>query len=278
MITENDIYKTIAAMYKGEAWVVLPQVRDGTAYGTDGREADALVFSVWPSRGLKVYGFEIKTHRGDFLHELKQPEKAESIARFCNEWYIVTAPGIAELSEIPPSWGWYESDGKSMTLKKAAEQLPNVDLSRIFVMSVMRNIAKNYVPAIEVENRAETLARAQILQNELQAAHDVKNAREALAAISDFKKASGVDLMESWSFSPEQVGTVVRLILDNSLPCHLKNISEAAEKIGSLIVALDNVRGLVGKRDEMKWKKKRGRNHFNPDDLKKIANQTEAKQ
>jgi hypothetical protein len=48
----------------------MPQVGDAT--GADvGRHADVVVMGLWPSRGLKLMGFEIKAGRGDWLGELR---------------------------------------------------------------------------------------------------------------------------------------------------------------------------------------------------------------
>jgi len=44
---------------------------------------------LWPSRGLHLMGFEIKAGRGDWLRELKDPGKAEGIAAYCDQWWVV---------------------------------------------------------------------------------------------------------------------------------------------------------------------------------------------
>jgi hypothetical protein len=49
---------------------------------------------LWPSRGLKLMGFEIKAGRGDWLGELRNPRKAESIARFCDQWWVVATQDV----------------------------------------------------------------------------------------------------------------------------------------------------------------------------------------
>lgn len=80
----EDLNALVRAKYPGPAYTFLNELRDGTDFHTAGRSADAIAFGTWPSRGLSITGFEYKSYRGDWLNELKKPEKAESIARFCD--------------------------------------------------------------------------------------------------------------------------------------------------------------------------------------------------
>lgn len=45
----------------------------------------------WKDRTPTLIGHEVKVSRADWLHELKQPEKAEAWKRFCHEWYLVVS-------------------------------------------------------------------------------------------------------------------------------------------------------------------------------------------
>lgn len=48
----------------GNGYLVLGEVRWATGYGKQSeRRADAIVMSLWPSRGLTVTGFEFKASR-----------------------------------------------------------------------------------------------------------------------------------------------------------------------------------------------------------------------
>src|SRR3546814_18831404 len=56
---------------------------------------------------MLIEGMEIKVGRGDWLREQRRPEKAEEIARYCDQWWLVTTEGVvADASEIPTAWGW----------------------------------------------------------------------------------------------------------------------------------------------------------------------------
>ena len=72
----------------------------------DGRRADALYVGFFASRGKFLVGHELKVSRADWLHELAQPEKAETWFRECHSWYLVAIhESIVLEGELPPGWG-----------------------------------------------------------------------------------------------------------------------------------------------------------------------------
>jgi len=100
--TSSDLEEKLSYKFSTPAWAFLPQVRNGTGYlRNTTRTADAIAMSLYPSRGLDLHGFEIKVSRTDWLGELKNPEKAEAIAQFCDYWWIVAPKEIINLDEVP---------------------------------------------------------------------------------------------------------------------------------------------------------------------------------
>ena len=67
-LTTDELQCRLEAKYPPPAWLTLWEVRDATGYGAS-RSADAIAFGVWPSRGLSIVGFEIKSSRSDWLRE-----------------------------------------------------------------------------------------------------------------------------------------------------------------------------------------------------------------
>ena len=80
----HDLYDLVEKKYPGPAWVVLAEVCNGTGFAAN-RWADAVAFGVWPSRGLRIVGFELKSSRSDWRRELENPAKADDIACYCDE-------------------------------------------------------------------------------------------------------------------------------------------------------------------------------------------------
>jgi hypothetical protein len=150
------------------------EVSSSTGNGNNTRYADAVAFNTFSSRGYKITGFEIKVNRSDLLKELKSPEKAEEIFKYCDEWYLVVANNILkETDEVPDNWGIMEINEKSkIKVLKKSKKNPNVILDRKFVASLLRE--KNRPLKKEI-SEAEKLIReeyrekySKMVENEVQ--------------------------------------------------------------------------------------------------------------
>ena len=167
--TSEDMIALLRARYAAPEYAFLPQVRSRTGYGGPIRTADAMAMSLYPSRGLLLHGFEVKVSRSDWLRELKEPDKAEEMARHCDRWWIVVndervvAPG-----ELPPTWGLLVPRRAALTVKVDAPPLEAAPMTRAFMAALMRNVAdasKGMIAESEIagrlaEARAEGEARA----------------------------------------------------------------------------------------------------------------------
>src|ERR1041384_1602390 len=69
--------------------VVLEEVAPGTGWMGGSRWADVLVLSVWKSKGRTLNGYEIKASRADLKKELRDLDKHQALARYCDEWWLV---------------------------------------------------------------------------------------------------------------------------------------------------------------------------------------------
>lgn len=61
-LSEYELFRALRHHYPAREYALLPQVGNGTGSRCN-RHADALALSLWPSRGLHLNGFEIKSHR-----------------------------------------------------------------------------------------------------------------------------------------------------------------------------------------------------------------------
>lgn len=86
-------------------WAVLAGVSNATGFGAR-RWSDALAMNLWPSRGLALHGIEIKISRSDLRRELDDPDKAETIARYCDYWWLALGSErvLGDLV-VPDGWG-----------------------------------------------------------------------------------------------------------------------------------------------------------------------------
>jgi hypothetical protein len=112
----------LAKRYAAPEYAFLRQVNEGTGRHA-GRRVDAIAMSLWPSRGLDLHGFEIKVSRQDLRVELKEPEKADALHRYCNFWWLVVAPDvIGQFDTCPRTWGVLEAreNGASLAVVRDA--------------------------------------------------------------------------------------------------------------------------------------------------------------
>ena len=124
------------------AWLF--NVRNATGFTRRERYADAIVISLWPSRGIWIAGIEVKISRNDWLRELDKPDKSAEIQRFCNHWWVAAPEGVVTPAEIPATWGHYlvlASGKQRVRTVKAAPKLKPEPLTLDFVASVLRNQA-----------------------------------------------------------------------------------------------------------------------------------------
>lgn len=143
-----DVRAALRESYKQPEWALFFEVADGTG-AAKRRTADGLMMNMYPSRGLTVHGLEFKVSRSDWLRELKDPDKAESVARFCDLWSVVAPKDMIRAEELPRTWGLIEVDGgRTRVRHQPAERKPD-PLTRHFVAALVRSVAKVDERAVE---------------------------------------------------------------------------------------------------------------------------------
>lgn len=189
-------------------YVVIEEVAPGTGFSGPSRYADVVALSTWPSRGLKLEGFEIKASKADLRRELADPGKHHAVARYCDEWSLVVyRRSILEGLDIPPDWGLLavddETGEKLETIRKPAKRTPE-PWPRAFVCSLVRN-------AHMQSPRAGFIARA-IREADKLARRDERHVAEVelLLTLRPLAKALG---FESWN--DPGLEKLVRLAVDD---------------------------------------------------------------
>lgn len=133
---EPTIYELLRARHAPPEWAFMEEVAPATGGGT--RYADAVAVNLWSSRGHEVVGYEVKVSRSDWLRELKQPEKAEPVMRYCDRWFVVTEKDCIKPGELPVNWGHMERRGSRLVQVAPAPRLEPKALTREFFASLMR--------------------------------------------------------------------------------------------------------------------------------------------
>ncbi len=91
-------------------WLFFRELRVGTGRRNAGAQRlDGFALNTLPHTGMKRICYEVKTTRGDFLSELKQPLKRRIGMRYSNEFYFVTPAALVNMGEIPADCGLVEA-------------------------------------------------------------------------------------------------------------------------------------------------------------------------
>lgn len=256
-VTTADVCRGIMTAFPSGRYAVLFEVADATgARGT--RSADALIMSCWPSQGLELHGVEIKVSRSDWLRELKAPKKAETIAAYCDRWWLITAPGVIhDVAEVPPAWGWRVFDGKRMKTMKDARKTQAKPIDRLFLASVLRNAGRlgdGVINAMRQEIRGEI--EAGIHESiERQRRHDRDKAQQDLnelkKTVADFEEATGISLANenSWRLvagDGKRIGRMVNAISQSGLDSTWAGLEHVARAANALVEKIGKAGQAIG--------------------------------
>lgn len=207
--------------YAAPECAILFEVRNQTGYSREVRSADAIAMSLYPSRGLSITGFEIKRSRGDWMTELKKPDKSSAIQRYCYYWYVaVSDETIVQKGELPPTWGLLVPWGKTkLKCRIEAPKLTPEPISRHFLASLMRNITVHHADqkaidgAVAIEReRLRAQFDQEREQNNARHREEVRGLNEYILA---FEKASGVNMRARWEGG--NIGAAVGLVRSGGL-------------------------------------------------------------
>lgn len=202
--------------YCSPEWALLMNVGNATGFNNQGW-ADAVAMSLYPSRGLAIHGFEFKASRSDWVKELKSPEKAEKVAKYCDHWWLVARAGIVREDEIPLAWGHYEwQDATLKLVKPAATHLPT-PLDRDFVAAMLRRVAKADESLIGrlVDKRIQDYRkeRASMMEHERQTARGEYG--KIHDSVKEIKESTGIDLLSYKA--PKEFANAINFVLKSKL-------------------------------------------------------------
>lgn len=252
-VTADTIRAALKERYPAPEYAVLFEVTDATG-ARNTRSADAVVMSCWPSRGLELHGIEIKVSRSDWLHERRQPNKAETIAAYCDRWWLVTGPGVVnDVIEIPPAWGWaeYVPAHTDLTGKRTAARLltrkePSLTdskpIDRLFLASLLRNAARVSSALIEQAQREVRAEAEATIEDRVKERLERRNSRmTALAAqVEGFEAATGIKLdhSDTWETMSSAEG---RKIGEMVMAVRKANLGGAWDGLNGLYVSVQRM-------------------------------------
>lgn len=212
--TEKTMLEALQLRYAPPEYAVLPHVRNGTGFARDPRTADALVMGIWPSRGLELWGVEIKVSKVDCMTELKNPAKADAIAQYCDRWYLAVSDAavIAGL-DVPDIWGVMMLKNGKLRCTRDAGKLKAKPVDRIFLAAIMRKVNEALHPDSEANRIRAKAAREGMEQGRAAAIDQAQREFKDLSeSVQIFEQAAGIKITEPWLMG--NVGAAVKLLAE----------------------------------------------------------------
>lgn len=224
-LAAHDLFLRLQGTFSPPAYITLEEVRDAT--GFDGtRTADAMAISLYRSRGKSLWGFEFKVSRNDWLKELKQPEKSETILRYCHHWALVVPDkAIVKDGELPSSWGLYVAQKNRLKCVVPAPMLEPIPLDMRMFTAICYAVDQRNARA---DAAALSKARDEGYKSGVKSTHGAwyeDQYNKMMTTITAFEKASGLNIQ--CSRVPERIGEVVKLIINGDAP--LKRLLDTAQ-------------------------------------------------
>lgn len=239
MKTKNRTFEILLKKFPASEYVLMAEVSDEAGFNRS-RSADFMVMNLWRSRGLNLIGFERKTHRGDWLKELKSPAKAENIFQYCDQWYLLTdSENVAKIEEIPETWGWMhiKPDGRIVIFKDAPKLNP-IAISRSFLSCMLRraNAKDGYTLTSTIQDKIDEARQSGMNQRDHGNQRKIEYHDELLKNIHDFKDETGIDLgARGWSsISGKKAGEFVKFMNNGGVDKLKKDL----EKLQNISTAL----------------------------------------
>lgn len=232
------VYMLLAELWPKNGYAILPEVGNATGARTK-RHADAVVMSLWPSRGMDIYGVEIKVSRSDWLSELRNPEKADAIAQYCDGWYVaVSRADIIQTGELPKTWGLIACDTGKAKIVKPAPTLEAKAPDRGFIAAMLRRAAEFHAPETWLADQrnaiyasAEASAKAGY---ESQIARHEKTIESLRADIARFEIVAGVSVAGYRADASAEAFKKIRRALDEG-DIALGHLADRYERAAALL-------------------------------------------
>lgn len=244
METTDQVMQALENKYQAPIYAFLRNVGNATG-GRCHHYADAIAMCLWASRGLNLIGFEVKVSRGDWLKEFKKPSKAEAIADYCDEWYLVIGDeSILRFGELPADWGLMVPHTKT-ELKIVRESKRNVKpkpVDKFIMAAILRRATEQLLPESQkmqeyqrgLKDGEESEKRHKC--NELDWGQ--KRSERLQKVIADFELASGVDINSSWN-SAEKIGDAAKSVLDGSYLKELESLKGLRRHAQNCLSSID---------------------------------------
>lgn len=203
------VFDRLKRTFRSPEYALIRGVPESTATST--RTADAIVMGLWPSRGLHLAGVEIKCSRNDWLRELKNPDKAEQIARLCDKWWIAIPDARIVLDgELPDTWGLILCGEKRNKILRPAPLLEAMPMTRQFLAAILRRVWEQATPEGQIRKAVDAQLDSAVRAARADGAETERARHEEVEhALERFREASGIDPLRTYDLP--MIGHIIKV-------------------------------------------------------------------
>lgn len=217
-MVSGHVYAALRARFAAPEWALFFEVSNGTGWHGKGY-ADAVAMNLYPSRGLEINGVEVKVSRSDWLRELRDPAKAETIFKFCDRWWLaVSDREIVKDGELPITWGLLVLKGGKLVQAVAAPKLDALPVTKQFFAALARRASTASNDEIEAVVRQRL--DAERARNKPYEQQRLERAQTELAdlrkLVSEFERAADIKI-KHWDHATPKIGEAVRFVLEGGI-------------------------------------------------------------
>jgi hypothetical protein len=244
-MTTEQLMVLLKDKYCAPEYAFLPQVRNQTGYSRQVRTADALALSLYPSRGLFMHGFEVKVSRSDWFNDLKNPEKADEIAKYCDYWWLVVSDlKVCKLEELPPTWGLLVAQNEKLYVAKQALKIESVPITKTMLCGIMRKASdesSQLVPLAQVNELAKIKADEIIKSEKYRAKYRIEDCEKIEAAVKQFEELSGIKIDKYGNYGLEDTAAAIRVIREQKSGQYLRRATMLREYAADVVKSVDEL-------------------------------------
>ena len=223
-------------------WCLLHEVSNGAGFSRT-NSADVIFMGLWPSRGLEINGVEIKSSRTDWLREIKNPQKAEAIFKYCDRfWLAAEEKVVLNLNEIPATWGYMLATGNKLKIIKEAPQLKPEPISRSFIAAMLKRATQGMIPESSLDATIEAKVNEQLESKKKYQATQYERLNEAFeshkADVKKFEDISGIKIRD---WDQKRIAEAVRVVMNGGLKQIITSFEMNRKNVMSAIESMDKV-------------------------------------
>jgi hypothetical protein len=239
MMTAVELHLGMQKIFSAPGYTYMREVRNATGFDAT-RSADALALGMYQSRGLELWGMEMKVSRSDWVKELGQADKAESWLRFCDRWALVVSDqAMVEPGELPSTWGLYAPVKGKLKCLTPCPRLKPQPLTRIALTALLYASSKVDEAVIRRRIDAEVQQAKQAMYDRNQ--YDADAYRRLSARVKAFEQHSGINLEYKDEERMKEIGTVVNMILAGTagIQRRLDTVEYAVQAVKEMVPAME---------------------------------------